>query len=153
ERPETEADGSVQFTATLQETARVAVELAGPRGSRTVALRPEQRRITALYTGGSLAAEAATLLGERGHEVMALGDASYTRGRPHPMIDPSLRTERIPAVCADPANAVLLLDVVLGHGAAPDPAGPLAAAVADGLARVHAEGRDLAVVASVCGTE
>ena len=140
EHPQTEADGNVHFTPTLVDTARVAVELAGPHGSRPVALRREQRWIKALYTGGSLAAEAATLLGgapgasSNGHEVIDLGDDSYTRGRPHPMIDPSLRTERIPAVFADPAAAVLLLDVVLGHGSAPDPAGPLAAVVADELA-------------------
>jgi FdrA protein len=171
ECPETEPDGNVQFTQTLEDTARVAVEIAGPRGSRSVALRQEQRWIKALYTGGSLAAEAATLIGgalgasrghghpaghlidSTGHEVIDLGDDSYTRGRPHPMIDPSLRAERIPAVFADPASAVLLLDVVLGHGSAPDPAGPLAAVIADELAGLHAEGRDLAVVASVCGTE
>ena len=88
-----------------------------------------------------------------GHEVIDLGDDAYTRGRPHPMIDPSVRAERIPAVFDDPENAVLLLDVVLGHGSDPDPAGALAPVIADGLARLHAEGRDLAVVASVCGTE
>ena len=41
----------------------MAVELAGPDASRPVALRREQRWIKALYTGGSLAAEAAMLLG------------------------------------------------------------------------------------------
>ncbi|NMI00105.1 acyl-CoA synthetase FdrA [Pseudonocardia acidicola] len=157
ERPETDVEGNVHYARTLEETAQVAVELAGTRASRPVALRPGQRRITALYTGGTLAAEAAMLVGaspgSTGHEVIDLGDDVYTRGRPHPMIDPSLRTERIPAVFDDPQNAVLLLDVVLGHGAHPDPAGPLAAVIADGLARLHATGRDLAVVASVCGTE
>jgi len=167
ERPDTEADGNVHFTPTLADTARVAVELAGPRGSRPVRLRPEQRWIKALYTGGSLAAEAATLLGgalgvaqaaghlidSNGHQVIDLGDDVYTRGRPHPMIDVSLRVERIPGVFADPENAVLLLDVVLGHASAPDPAGALAAVIADGLAGLHRKGRDLAVVASVCGTE
>jgi FdrA protein len=71
----------------------------------------------------------------------------FTRGRPHPMIDPRLRIERIAAESADREVAVLLLDVVLGDGAHPDPAGalapPLKAAVKRGIA----------VVASVCGTE
>ena len=88
-----------------------------------------------------------------GHEVIDLGDDVYTRGRPHPMIDPSSRNERIPAVFDDPENAVLLLDVVLGFGSDPDPAGALATVIADGLARLRADGRDLAVVASVCGTD
>ena len=171
ERPEVEVDGNVHYARTLEETAMVAVELAGTRASRPVTLRPEQRWIKALYTGGSLASEAAMLLGgalgvtadaqhpagylirSGGHEVIDLGDDVYTRGRPHPMIDPSLRTERIPAVFDDPENAVLLLDVVLGYGSDPDPAGALAPVIADGLARLRADGRDLAVVASVCGTE
>ena len=69
------------------------------------------------------------------------------------MIDPSSRNERLPAVFDDPEAAVLLVDVVLGFGSDPDPAGALAPVIADGLARLHADGRDLAVVASVCGTE
>jgi len=168
DRPQREVDGNVHYARTLEEAARIAVALAGPTGARDVMLRPEQRWIKALYTGGSLAAEAAALLsaatgdGEHGngyvmksggHEVIDLGDDRYTRGRVHPMIDPTLRTERIPAVFADPENAVLLLDVVLGHGSATDPAGPLASVIADGLARLRAEGRDIAVIASVCGTE
>ncbi len=168
DRPQREVDGNVHYARTLEEAARIAVALAGPTGARDVTLRPEQRWIKALYTGGSLAAEAAALLsaatgdGEHGngyvmksggHEVIDLGDDRYTRGRVHPMIDPTLRTERIPAVFADPENAVLLLDVVLGHGSATDPAGPLASVIADGLARLRAEGRDIAVIASVCGTE
>ena len=162
EHVEAEVEGNVHYARTLEETARVAVELAGTRSSRPVALRPEQRWIKALYTGGTLASEAAVLLGdsldltastEHRHEVIDLGDDLYTLGRPHPMIDPSLRTERIAAVFEEPENAVLLLDVVLGHGADPDPAGALAAVIVDGLARLHADGRDLAVVASVCGTE
>lgn len=169
-RPEAEVDGNVHYARTLEETARVAVELAGTRASRPVALRSEQQWIKALYTGGSLAAEAAMILGasldlsedvdhpagylikSAGHEVIDLGDDAYTRGRPHPMIDSSSRVERIPAVFDDPENAVLLLDVVLGYGADADPAGALAPVIADGLARLRAHGRDLAVVASVCGT-
>jgi FdrA protein len=58
------------------------------------------------------------------------GDDALTRGRPHPMIDSSLRVERLLAEAADPAAGVVLLDVVLGFGAAADPAGELAPAVA-----------------------
>jgi FdrA protein len=171
EAPGAETNGRIHYARSLEETARIAVELAGTRVSRPVTLSPEQRWIKALYTGGSLASEAAMLLAgqlgvtskadvgagylikSQGHEVVDLGDDVYTRGRPHPMIDPSLRTERLAAVFGDPENAVLLLDVVLGYGAAADPAGALAPAIANGLAELHANGRDLAVVASVCGTE
>ena len=171
ERPAVEVDGNVYYARTLAETAMKAVELAGTRASRPVTLRAEQRCIKALYTGGSLASEAAMLLSDAlgvpvdvehpagsllragGHEVIDLGDDVYTRGRPHPMIDPSLRNERLPAVFDDPETAVLLLDVVLGFGSDPDPAGALATIIAEGLARLRADGRDLAVVASVCGTD
>jgi FdrA protein len=47
------------------------------------------------------------------------------------MIDPSLRLERLAAYGTDPRTAVLLLDVVLGHGAHPDPAAELAPVIAE----------------------
>jgi FdrA protein len=49
---------------------------------------------------------------------------------------------------------VLLLDVVLGHGAHPDPATELAPARADAVrTAAAADGRSLAVVVSLCGSE
>ena len=45
------------------------------------------------------------------------------------MIDPTLRLEHLARAAADPDTAVLLLDVVLGHGAEPDPAALLAPAL------------------------
>ena len=61
--------------------------------------------------GGTLAAEAALLLGAMA-ECLDLGDDQYTRGRPHPMIEPELRNEHIAAALADASVAVLLFDVV-----------------------------------------
>jgi FdrA protein len=78
-------------------------------------------------------------------EIVDLGADEYTVGRPHPMLDSSLRVERIKEAARMPDLAVLLLDVVLGHGVALDPAGDLADAVA-------AVARSAAVVASVIGT-
>jgi FdrA protein len=46
------------------------------------------------------------------------------------MIDPTLRLEHLSRAAADADTAVLLLDVVLGHGAEPDPAALLAPALA-----------------------
>jgi FdrA protein len=83
-----------------------------------------------------------------GHVFVDLGEDEYTRGRPHPMIDQSLRIERLAAEARRPGGRVLLLDVVLGHGAHPDPASELAPAVADAIATAD----DLAVVVSLCGT-
>ncbi len=59
------------------------------------------------------------------HAMIDFGDDRLTRGRPHPMIDSSLRVARLLAEAGDPTCGVLLLDVVLGHGAHPDPASEL----------------------------
>ena len=81
-----------------------------------------------------------------GHTMIDFGDDRFTQGRPHPMIDGSVRVERLLTEIADPATGVVLLDVVLGHGAASDPAAELARAVREA---VHA---GVPVVASVVGT-
>jgi FdrA protein len=91
--------------------------------------------------------------GRKGHSVVDLGDDQFTLGRPHPMIDGTLRREWIGKAAEDPSTAVILLDVVLGSGAHPDPAGELLPAIQEAARRAQAEGRHLAVVASVCGSE
>lgn len=78
-----------------------------------------------------------------GHWMVDFGDDALTAGRPHPMIDPSLRLERLAEVLDDPATGAVLLDVVLGHGAHPDPAAGLASVV---------RGSELPVVVSLTGT-
>jgi succinyl-CoA synthetase alpha subunit len=115
-------------------------------------IAPPRRYVRGLFSGGTFAYEASLVFAQAGldpqtNRVIDLGDDAFTRGRPHPMIDPRLRIERIAAETADPQVAVLLLDVVLGEGAHPDPGGALAASL-----RAACE-RGLAVVASVCGTE
>ena len=80
------------------------------------------------------------------HTVTDFGADEYTVGRPHPMIDPALRTVKLREALAGPEAAVVLLDVVLGLGAHPDPARPVCDAV------LEADGGGPAVVASVCGT-
>lgn len=106
------------------------------------------RLLRGLFVGGTLASEArivaTSLLGEdAGHTFVDFGDDAYTAGRAHPMIDPTLRLEHLARAAADPDTAVLLLDVVLGHGAEPDPAALLAPALTD---------IDRPVVVSVVGT-
>jgi FdrA protein len=81
-----------------------------------------------------------------------LGADDLTRGRAHPMLDATLRAEEIARAGKDPDVAVLLVDVVLGHGAAADPAGDIAPALEAAQANARAKGRRLAVVASVVGT-
>ena len=118
-----------------------------------------QWRIRGLFSGGSLAGEAKLVLraslgadAAKRHEIIDLGDDEYTVGRPHPMIDPRLRNEHLAAAASDPSTAVILLDVVLGHGSNADPAGALAGAIDAARAEAARENRRFAVVASVCGT-
>jgi FdrA protein len=101
--------------------------------------------IRGLFVGGTLAGEAELIAGGRaGHTFVDFGADEYTAGRAHPMIDPSIRLEHLARAATDPATGVLLLDVVLGHGAEPDPAASLAPAVA---------GVDKPVVVAVVGTD
>jgi FdrA protein len=65
-----------------------------------------------------------------GHAMIDFGDDALTQGRPHPMIDSRQRLDRLAVEAADPACGVVLMDVVLGHGAHPDPAAELAPAIA-----------------------
>jgi FdrA protein len=81
-----------------------------------------------------------------GHVMIDFGDDELTVGRAHPMIDQSLRLERLATEAADPGVAAVLLDVVLGHGAHPDPAAELGPAIA----AARASGR-AAVVVSLIG--
>ncbi|MFC5752441.1 FdrA family protein [Actinomadura rugatobispora] len=109
-----------------------------------------------LFSGGTLRDEAAAIItaatggdpAARGHLLVDFGDDAYTRGRAHPMIDPALRLEAVARHAADPGCGMLLLDVVLGYGADPDPAAALAPAIAAALERRD----DLAVTVSLCGT-
>jgi succinyl-CoA synthetase alpha subunit len=121
-------------------------------------LAPGQRNVRALYSGGTFATEArllwrAAALSTRDHVALDLGADEFTVGRPHPMIDPTLRVERIAHEARDPATAAIVLDVVLGYGAHDDPAGALAPAIVRAKSACAREGRHLAVIAFVCGTD
>jgi FdrA protein len=114
------AGGTLCFEAMV-----IAAQRLGPILSN-VPLRPELR-----LTPLALLVQSALT----GHAMIDFGDDELTAGRAHPMIDQSLRIERITTEAADPAVAVILLDVVLGHGAHPDPAAELGPAIAAGRAR------------------
>lgn len=143
-----------------------AAELDAFAAEAVQRMAPAQRLVRGVYSGGTLAYEAIGVLAaalsdvhqkvigdSTGHRVTDLGEDRFTVGRPHPMIDGTVRREWLAREAADPATAVLLLDVVLGHGAHHDPAGELVPALALARAAAEREGRRLAVVASVCGTD
>lgn len=93
-----------------------------------------------------------TGLRARGHTMIDFGDDALTVGRPHPMIDSTLRLAELAAAAEDPETSVLIMDVVLGYGANADPAGELAPAISDARDRAHRAGRQCEVVVSLCGT-
>jgi FdrA protein len=120
-----------------QEAMVIAAEALGPIASN-IPLRPE-------WTVEDPAKH-------DGHLMLDLGDDRLTRGRPHPMIDHSLRLARLAREAERPGNHVILLDVVLGHGADPDPATAIAPAIRMAQDRATDRGDRLEVVVSLCGT-
>jgi succinyl-CoA synthetase alpha subunit len=178
--------------STLQETALLAAKAAGTpidvaeviaREEETLqaqakelraALKPEQKYLRGLFSGGTLCYESQVIwrdmlkepvlsnaplrhenqltdsLHSVKHTCVDLGEEEFTVGRPHPMIDNDLRIRRLLQEARDPEVAVIMLDVVIGYGAHPDPASELAPAIRQ--AKQLAD-RELIVVASVTGTE
>jgi len=154
-----EVPAAVDFTRPPDEIERL-VALA------TAGLGPSQRYVRGVFSGGTLAWEARHLLARRlpgvtegvtgggaGHRVTDLGEDVFTVGRPHPMLDGTVRRQWIAREGDDPGTAVLLLDVVLGWGAHPDPVGEILPAIEATRARARDAGRGLAIVASVTGTD
>ncbi len=185
---------NIQFARTMDEAAELAVSLtksADPTGCaeqrplssqstaeapQVVPSYPPQSFLRALYSGGTLAYEALSLLQaslpsvhsnvplpggrlldsphrSKGHTVVDLGGDAFTVGRLHPMLDNELRVRRLLQEAQDPETGLILLDVVLGDGAHEDPASELAPAIEKGSAVAARDGRTLPVVAVVIGTD
>lgn len=189
---------SIRWAGNLEETARIAVSLAGipmpPREHHDAwpfdmdhetidalvkrefsGMGPQQKHLRGYYTGGTLADEAwlglrdvpggvwsnnqtdpAFVLADPhvsfANTVVDLGDDMFTVGRPHPMIDPSVRTDRIDAEREDPSVAVMLVDCVLGYGSHDDPAGAMIPSLKAAKEAARKRGEYLSVIASVTGT-
>ncbi len=171
------------FAATLAEAAEQACAVAGlPAASKPSEpclpdLAPSAvQQIRGLFCGGTLAQEAWSLLHSAGtnvfsnvsfepkkkveagtdvsgHVIWDLGDDAFTVGKPHPMIEPSLRDDEVAHAGADRNIGIVLVDCVLGYGAHPDPAGSLADAAHHAIDAAREDGRDLLVIASVTGTD
>lgn len=173
---EIELPPNARFSPTLKGAAELALgdkKIGAGFDANAVASRlPRSGRggIEGLFAGGTLCAEAQVILAAAGRKVASnaaipgvvklgvepnagrdrlidLGDDEYTRGRPHPMIDPSVRDDALRAALENRDLSVVLLDLVLGYGAHADPAEHLTNIVAD-------RGQDApALIASVVGTE
>jgi len=163
---------NLHFATSLEEAARIAVELVGTSSARPATALPRARGcLRALFSGGTLAYESVLALQDilqplytnvplrqsqrledplrsRGHTLLDLGADTFTIGRLHPMIDNDLRLRRLRQELEDPETGVLLLDVVLGEGAHPDPASELAPAIAEAVEKTRRP-----VVVVVIGTD
>ena len=140
------------------------------------AMAPGQRYVRGIFSGGTFCFEAqlihaaagirafsnAPTAGNRKLEqvgkslentIIDMGDDAFPQGRPHPMIDPSLRDARIREEVADPTTAVVLFDTVLGYGSAADPTAGLIGVIASARTKAKAEGRHVAFIGYVCGTD
>ena len=157
---------NIQQAFTLKDAAVAAARRESER-VEGVALPACPGGVLGLYAGGTLCAEAQVIFRDAGVSVVSnapvagvshgregscamldLGDDEFTRGRPHPMIDPAVRDAPLMEALRRTDLAAVLVDVVIGHGAHPDPAGWLARAVV-ALRRENCP----AVVSAVTGTE
>lgn len=173
--------GHLHFAAGLDHAAGLAVDLLDQAGAAQERqppppFAPGQRFLRGLFSGGTLAYEAQYLLADylpavwanaplnkayklpnalhsQEHTIVDLGEDEFTVGRLHPMLDNELRIRRLLQEAQDPETAVILLDVVLGYGAHPDPASELAPAIGQARQLAADAGRHLAVVAVVTGTD
>ncbi len=175
-------EGNIYYANTLEETAAIAIDLSKGNPVKpnynniqgevpAVNLKPEQKTIKGLYSGGTLGYEAATLISRglglgksdsheegyllktNGFEVADLGDDIYTQGKPHPMIDPDTRIKFFQKAAEDESTAIILFDVVLGYGSHEDMAGALLPGIQKIQNDAKANGKTIYFVATVCGTE
>jgi len=174
---------NVYFATSFDETAELAVQFAtsAPDTHPTVEIdldkfAPGQRYLRGLFSGGTLAYETLLVLRDylprvysnapldkqyrladsltsQEHTILDLGEDEFTVGRLHPMMDNDLRIRRLEIEANDPTVAVILIDIVLGFGAHPDPASELAPTITRVCAQAKTEGRHLEVVAVVTGTD
>lgn len=150
-----ELDG-VLMQPTIRSAAAAAARAVGGRPPPTVPVEvpsASDGEVVGLFSGGSMLAEAEAVLreagaGERLGSFVDFGAEAFTRGRPHPMIDPGPRARALRDACQRPGTAVLLFDVILGFGAHRDPAGVVAESLAGAQRR-----KEVVCIASLCGTE
>lgn len=161
----------IQFTMGEEQAEELAKENA-------LKMAKSQKYVRGFYTGGTLCDEAMKLMlpklghiysniplqpedklqdARNGkslkHTFLDFGDDEFTVGRPHPMIDPSLRAERVITDSKDPECAIIMVDCVIGYGSHENPALDLADAIRIAKEEAESCGRHLLVVAAVCGTE
>lgn len=165
-------DGRLIMVSSLEDAAQQAVRyLSQARPLTTDDTSPANGYVRGLFSGGTLAYEAMLawqgvlfplysnvplrptqalpqITHSQGHTILDMGADEFTQGRLHPMLDNALRLRRLRQEAADTEVGLIVLDVVLGEGAHPDPAAELAPAIA----AVKAQ-RSVEVAVLLVGTE
>lgn len=187
---EDEKDSKATFVYGLYEAAKKAVELSsgceeeiGKENNLFIdvkelkkSLNPGQRYFRGLFCGGTLCAEALSILrgsfdsvrsnvaknenekleninDYHGNVLLDLGEDEFTVGKPHPMIEPTLRLDRIIKEAKDEEVGVILMDFELGYGSHEDPVGVTIKSIKEAKNIANSYGRNLIFVAYICGTD
>lgn len=173
---------NLYFATTFDDTAAAAVALdsdidqSEEEDPDLEGFHSSQKFLRGLYSGGTLAYEALLVLEpylpvvysnvpinkefklenslvSQEHCIIDLGEDEFTVGRLHPMMDNELRIQRLETEAADPEVALILLDVVLGHGSHPDPASELGPTIAMAIQNARKGKRRLDVIVTLSGTD
>jgi FdrA protein len=133
---------------------------------------PKQKYLRGLFTGGTFVSESQIILKDilgntwsnvpldkkyklknslnlKENSIIDLGEDEFTVGRPHPMIDFSLRNKLIVSESKKADIAVILLDMVLGYGSNMKPIEDIMPAIK----QAFKNNKKLSIIASVTGTE
>ena len=159
---------NLYWADTLDEVATLAIDLLEKKKPENKTDRFEvidkKGSIKGLFCGGTLASESANLiqralnitykksddgylLNKDGFQVIDLGDDKYTKGKPHPMIDPNARIPFIKKAIEDNDTKVVLMDVVLGYGSHDNPASTITDVIKEN------SNKDVEFVITLCGTK
>lgn len=165
------AGTNITFAPTLSEAAYLAVGQNAPELS-TEGVAASGGNLRAIYCGGTLAYESLLMLEaagqtvysnlakkpeyqlnaksvSQGHVVLDMGEDEFTVGKPHPMIDPSARSERIRREAHDPTVRIILADVELGYGSNDEATRVLA----EDFAYVKSVNPEIVCIGVICGSE
>lgn len=185
--------GNIVFTSSLEEAAKKSVSLIKKANDIELEcenkeineaiierfktnVKPSQKYLRGLFTGGTLAYELMNYMELKGFEinsniatkkeyelenpnisvgntVIDFGDDHFTLGRPHPMIDPSTRAERIENELLDEEVAIVVMDFVLGYGSNEDPVGETIPSLLKAKEVAASKGNTVLFIAYVCGTD
>lgn len=139
-------------------------------------LAPEQKYIRGLFCGGTVCDEIMYLAKDKldnvysniqndpkfnltkdqksvAHTFLDFGSDEFTDGKPHPMIDPSIRIERLLQEAKDPEVAVIVMDFEIGYGSNKEAVDITLPAIKKAKEIAAQRGQHLEIIGYVLGTD